>query len=60
MSSRSELQVRPEIFYSDTEARRYVSSSWIIEIQAKLSERASLLLALPDNGVSILFLDIEI
>ena len=59
MSSRSELQVRPEIFYSDTEARRYVSSSWTIKIQAKLSERASELLALPDNGVSILFIGID-
>ncbi|KAJ9677903.1 hypothetical protein PVL29_022715 [Vitis rotundifolia] len=39
-------------------ARRYVSSSWIIEIQAKLSERALELLALPDNGVPRLFLDI--
>ncbi|RVW12004.1 18S rRNA (guanine-N(7))-methyltransferase RID2 [Vitis vinifera] len=59
MSSRSELQVRPEIFYSDTEARRYVSSSWTIKIQAKLSERASELLALPDNGVSKLFIGID-
>ena len=59
MSSRSELQVRPEIFYSDTEARRHVSFSWIIEIQAKLSERALLLLALPNNEVSRLFLDID-
>ena len=59
MSSQSELQVRPEIFYSDTEALRYVSSSWIIEIQAKLSERASELLALPDNGVSRLFIGID-
>ena len=59
MSSRSELQVRHEIFYSDTESRRYVSSSWIIKIQAKLSERASKLLALPNNGVSRLFIDID-
>ncbi|KAJ9689259.1 hypothetical protein PVL29_014770 [Vitis rotundifolia] len=58
MSSRPELQAPPEIFYNDTEARKYTSSSRIIEIQAKLSERALELLALPDDGVPRLLLDI--
>ncbi|XP_038694082.1 18S rRNA (guanine-N(7))-methyltransferase RID2-like isoform X1 [Tripterygium wilfordii] len=58
MSSRPELQAPPEIFYDDTEARKYTSSSRIIEIQAKLSERALELLALPDDGVPRLLLDI--
>lgn len=58
MSSRPELQAPPEIFYDDTEARKYTSSSRIIEIQAKISERALELLALPDDGVPRLLLDI--
>ncbi|XP_059634631.1 18S rRNA (guanine-N(7))-methyltransferase RID2-like isoform X1 [Cornus florida] len=58
MSSRPELEAPPEIFYNDSEARKYTSSSRIIEIQAKLSERALELLALPDDGVPRLLLDI--
>ncbi|KAE8673593.1 putative 18S rRNA (guanine-N(7))-methyltransferase [Hibiscus syriacus] len=58
MSSRPELQAPPEIFYDDSEARKYTSSSRIAEIQAKLSERALELLALPDDGVPRLLLDI--
>ncbi|KAL6981484.1 18S rRNA (guanine(1575)-N(7))-methyltransferase [Sarracenia purpurea var. burkii] len=56
--SRPEVQAPPEIFYNDEEARKYTSSSRIIEIQAKLSERAVELLALPDDGVPRLLLDI--
>ncbi|CAA2995797.1 probable 18S rRNA (guanine-N(7))-methyltransferase [Olea europaea subsp. europaea] len=58
MTSRPELQAPPEIFYNDDEARKYTSSSRIIEIQAKLSERALELLALPNDGVHRLLLDI--
>ncbi|GMY35316.1 18S rRNA (guanine-N(7))-methyltransferase RID2 [Fagus crenata] len=58
MSSRPELQAPPEIFYDDVEARKYTSSSRIIEIQGNLSERALELLALPDDGVPRLLLDI--
>ncbi|XP_062165296.1 18S rRNA (guanine-N(7))-methyltransferase RID2 [Alnus glutinosa] len=58
MSSRPELQAPPEIFYDDSEARKYTSSSRIIEIQAKLSGRALELLALPDDDVPRLLLDI--
>lgn len=36
MSSRPELRAPPEIFYDDSEARKYTSSSRIIEIQALL------------------------
>lgn len=56
--SRPEIQAPPEIFYNDEEARKYTSSSRIIQIQAKLSERALELLALPDDGVPRLLLDI--
>ncbi|KAE8056681.1 hypothetical protein FH972_013429 [Carpinus fangiana] len=58
MSSRPELQAPPDIFYNDAEARKYTFSSRIIEIQAKLSERALELLALPDDDVPRLLLDI--
>ncbi|CAF1893124.1 unnamed protein product [Brassica oleracea var. botrytis] len=54
MSTRPELQAPPEIFYNDSEALKslkYTSSSRIVEIQAKLSERALELLALPDDDV---------
>ncbi|GER33003.1 methyltransferase-like protein [Striga asiatica] len=58
MASRPELQAPPEIFYNDDEARKYTSSSRIIDIQAKLSERALELLALPEDGMPRLLLDI--
>ncbi|XP_020596627.1 probable 18S rRNA (guanine-N(7))-methyltransferase [Phalaenopsis equestris] len=56
--TRPELQAPPEIFYNDTEARKYTTSSRIIEIQAKISERALELLNLPNDGVPRLLLDI--
>ncbi|KMZ61535.1 putative Methyltransferase [Zostera marina] len=55
---RPELQAPPEIFYNESEARKYTTSSRIIEIQAKISERAYELLALPDDGVPRFLLDI--
>ncbi|KMT03276.1 hypothetical protein BVRB_8g198180 [Beta vulgaris subsp. vulgaris] len=58
MAARPELLAPPEIFYDQSEARKYTSSSRIIDIQAKLSERALELLALPDDGEPRLLLDI--
>jgi 18S rRNA (guanine1575-N7)-methyltransferase len=86
MASRPERVAPPEIFYDDTEARKYTSSSRIIDIQvlfsflllfiflqiqfnsytiphqqqsqASLSERALELLALPEDDVPKLLLDI--
>ncbi|KAK1621302.1 hypothetical protein QYE76_026819 [Lolium multiflorum] len=55
---RPEVQAPPEIFYNETEARKYTTSSRIIEIQARISERALELLALPDDGVPRMLLDI--
>ncbi|KAL0904629.1 hypothetical protein M5K25_026758 [Dendrobium thyrsiflorum] len=55
---RPELQAPPEIFYNDTEARKYTTSSRIIEIQAKISERALELLNIPNDGIPRLLLDI--
>lgn len=48
-ASRPEHQAPPEIFYNETEARKYTSNSRMIEIQQKLSERAVELLALPED-----------
>ncbi|KAL0843670.1 hypothetical protein Bca101_016916 [Brassica carinata] len=58
MSTRPELLAPPEIFYDDSEARKYTSSSRIVEIQARLSERALELLALPEDDVPRFLLDI--
>lgn len=58
MSSRPELQAPPEIFYDDEEARKYTSSSRIIKIQSELTDRAVELLALPDDGIPRLLVDI--
>ncbi|KQK01213.1 18S rRNA (guanine-N(7))-methyltransferase RID2 [Brachypodium distachyon] len=55
---RPEVQAPPEIFYNEVEARKYTTSSRIIEIQARISERALELLALPDDGVPKMLLDI--
>ncbi|THU51498.1 hypothetical protein C4D60_Mb06t31670 [Musa balbisiana] len=48
---RPEVQAPPDLFYNEAEARKYTTSSRIIEIQAKISERAVELLALPNDGV---------
>ncbi|XP_044432391.1 18S rRNA (guanine-N(7))-methyltransferase RID2-like [Triticum aestivum] len=45
-------------FYNESEARKYTTSSRIIEIQVRISERALELLALPDDGVPKMLLDI--
>ncbi|KAG9441965.1 hypothetical protein H6P81_017819 [Aristolochia fimbriata] len=58
MPSRPEFLAPPEFFYNEQEARKYTTSSRIIDIQAKLTERALELLALPDDGVPRLLLDI--
>ncbi|KAJ6704570.1 METHYLTRANSFERASE-RELATED [Salix viminalis] len=58
MSNRPELLAPPEIFYDDSETHKYTSSSRIIDIQARLSERALELLALPVDGIPRLLLDI--
>lgn len=83
---RPEIQAPPDVFYNEAEARKYTTSSRIIEIQvtkrstcmfdfssahscdanstnrtsfqARISERALELLALPNDGVSKLLLDI--
>eukprot|EP00005_Dracoamoeba_jomungandri_P002832 CAMPEP_0174252362 /NCGR_PEP_ID=MMETSP0439-20130205/1865_1 /TAXON_ID=0 /ORGANISM="Stereomyxa ramosa, Strain Chinc5" /LENGTH=257 /DNA_ID=CAMNT_0015332885 /DNA_START=23 /DNA_END=793 /DNA_ORIENTATION=+ len=56
-NKRPELQAPPEIFYNDVEARKYATSSRMIEIQSQMSFRALELLNLPE-GESAYLLDI--
>ncbi|KAE8622385.1 hypothetical protein XENTR_v10005219 [Xenopus tropicalis] len=39
----------PELFYNETEARKYTQNSRMIEIQTQMSERAVELLSLPED-----------
>ncbi|TKW42123.1 hypothetical protein SEVIR_1G362800v4 [Setaria viridis] len=55
---RPEFQAPPDVFYNESEARKYTTSSRIIEIQSRISERALELLSLPNDGVPKLLLDI--
>lgn len=50
--SRPEHTAPPEIFYDDTEAKKYTSNSRMIEIQNVMTERALELLSLPSAEVS--------
>lgn len=47
MGGRPELQAPPELFYNETEAKKYSCSSRYIQIQRELAFRAYELLALP-------------
>uniref|UniRef100_A0A146KNG6 18S rRNA (guanine-N(7))-methyltransferase n=1 Tax=Lygus hesperus TaxID=30085 RepID=A0A146KNG6_LYGHE len=51
---RPEHLAPPEIFYNDTEARKYTSNSRMIDIQVQMTERALELLCLPDEQPSLL------
>lgn len=55
---RPEHVAPPELFYDDTEAAKYTTSSRVMEIQEKLTARALELLALPDDGVPKFILDV--
>jgi 18S rRNA (guanine1575-N7)-methyltransferase len=52
--SRPEHQAPPEIFYGDEESRKYATSSRMIDIQTKMTERALELLLLPDRPCLLL------
>jgi len=56
--SRPELTAPPQEFYNDTEARKYTTSSRVIEIQDRLTERAVELLNFADDGVPRFLLDV--
>ncbi|KAL6258090.1 hypothetical protein P5V15_010008 [Pogonomyrmex californicus] len=57
MSKRPELMAPPEVYYNETEAKKYTQSSRMMEIQVQMSERAIELLMLPEDQ-SCLLLDI--
>jgi 18S rRNA (guanine1575-N7)-methyltransferase len=48
----------PDVFYNDTEARKYTTSTRMINIQRQLTERAVELLCLPEDGQPKLLLDL--
>ncbi|KAK9831859.1 hypothetical protein WJX81_002749 [Elliptochloris bilobata] len=56
--NRPEHTAPPEVFYSESEARKYTTNSRMMAIQAALTERALELLALPDDGNPRLLLDL--
>ena len=57
-NDRPEHSAPPEIFYNETEAKKYTENSRMIAIQTKLTERAVELLALPNDGTPKLLLDL--
>jgi len=57
MSKRPERMAPPEVYYDETEAKKYTQSSRMIEIQVQMCERAIELLLLPEDK-SCLLLDI--
>ncbi|KAI0957501.1 hypothetical protein AcW1_005875 [Taiwanofungus camphoratus] len=52
--SRPELQAPPEIYYGDTEAKKYTNNSRIQQIQADMTYRALELLNLPPDEPALL------
>mmetsp|Transcript_19139 Transcript_19139/g.53361 ORF Transcript_19139/g.53361 Transcript_19139/m.53361 type:complete len:298 (+) Transcript_19139:133-1026(+) len=55
---RPEHSAPPEVFYNDSEARKYTTNTRMVKIQESLTQRALELLALPDDGIPKLLLDI--
>mmetsp|Transcript_13387 Transcript_13387/g.25588 ORF Transcript_13387/g.25588 Transcript_13387/m.25588 type:complete len:298 (-) Transcript_13387:83-976(-) len=58
MAHRPEHVAPPEIFYNNAEASKYARNTRMMEIQERLTERALELLALPEDGIPKLLLDI--
>ena len=55
---RPEHTAPPDVFYNDVEARKYTTSTRIMQIQTQLTERALELLALPEDNQPKLLLDL--
>lgn len=53
-TSRPEHQAPPEIFYNDSEAAKYATSSRMIDVQTAMAERALELILLPEQPCLIL------
>ncbi|EGG24477.1 hypothetical protein DFA_02720 [Cavenderia fasciculata] len=56
--SRPEHVAPPEIYYDESESRKYSQNSRIIDIQSQMAERAYELLSLSDDKEGLLILDI--
>ncbi|KAL0248633.1 hypothetical protein GEMRC1_003867 [Eukaryota sp. GEM-RC1] len=56
--SRPEHQAPPDVFYNDTEARKYTRNSRIIKVQKQMAERALELLDFPEDSGPKFLLDI--
>lgn len=54
MSRRPEHLAPPELFYDETEARKYTQNSRVIDIQNQMCRRAIELLLLPENTTHLL------
>jgi 18S rRNA (guanine1575-N7)-methyltransferase len=46
---RPEHQAPPEVYYNETEAKKYSRNTRVMEIQATMSDRAIEMLALPED-----------
>jgi len=55
---RPEHSAPPEVFYNEEEARKYTTNTRMVNIQESLTKRALELLALPNDGVPKMLLDI--
>ncbi|CAH1404895.1 unnamed protein product [Nezara viridula] len=51
---RPEHQAPPDIYYNETEAKKYTQNSRMIEIQVQMTERALELLSLPEDEPALL------
>ncbi|CAK9810608.1 Probable 18S rRNA (guanine-N(7))-methyltransferase [Anthophora plagiata] len=54
MSKRPEHLAPPEVFYNESEARKYTQNSRMIDIQEQMCRRAIELLLLPENRIFLL------
>ncbi|TCD64540.1 hypothetical protein EIP91_003978 [Steccherinum ochraceum] len=52
--SRPELQAPPELYYGDTEAKKYTNNTRVQQIQADMTYRALELLSLPEDEPALL------
>jgi 18S rRNA (guanine1575-N7)-methyltransferase len=56
--SRPEHIAPPEVFYNETEAKKYSENSRIMNIQAEMSERAIQLLGLPQEKSCLVYFNL--
>ncbi|KAL9651299.1 hypothetical protein ABK040_001251 [Willaertia magna] len=57
-NTRPEHFLPPELFYNDSQAKKYATNTRVLEIQTEMTKRAIELLALPENSPPLYLLDI--